>query len=165
MANKKYTNADVKSLKRNEIIELLKENNIEFDENENQSLYSLRSLLVEKAEVADETLSDEPTPMEETAEEVVEEAAEAAEAAEEEVVEEKVVETAEPEAAKPVENPIADKEVVHASFQNELSKRMATFGKAKQSVFAIELARRQGKVTGRISFAEELKLRKNKAKR
>lgn len=156
---KKYTNADVKSLKRNEIIELLKENNIEFNENENQSLYSLRSLLVEKAEVADETLSDEPTPMEETAEEVVKEAA-----AEEEVKEE-VVETAEPEAAKPVENPIADKEVVHASFQNELSKRMATFGKAKQSVFAIELARRQGKVTGRISFAEELKLRKNKAKR
>ena len=155
---KKYTNADVKSLKRNEIIELLKENNIEFNENENQSLYSLRSLLVEKAEVADETLSDEPTPMEETAEEAVEEV--------KEEVKEEVVETAEPEAAaKPVENPIADKEVAHASFQNELSKRMATFGKAKQSVFAIELARRQGKVTGRISFAEELKLRKNKAKR
>lgn len=147
MANKKYSNADVKSLKRDEVIKLLEENNIEFDKE--QSLFSLRSLLLE-VEV-DDNVEPEPAQVEE--------------ASQEEGVEGEASQDEEPAQVEEKPEPKVDKEVAHAAFQNELSKRMATFGRAKQSVFAIELARRQGKVTGKISFAEELKIRQNKARR
>ena len=146
---KKYKNEDLKSLKRDEIFDLLNKEDIKFDEK--ASLFALRGLLLNVEDSADAEVKETPveeTPVEETAEPVVEPVKEMAEP-------EPVVEP-----AKPV-----DGEVAHAAFQNELSKRMATFGRAKQSVFALELARRQGKVTGKISFAEELKIRQNKARR
>lgn len=151
---KKYKNEDLKSLKRDEIFDLLNKEDIKFDEK--ASLFALRGLLLNVEDGADAEVKETPvketpveeTPVEETAEPVVE----------------PVKEMAEPE---PVVEPVkpVDSEVAHAAFQNELSKRMATFGRAKQSVFALELARRQGKVTGKISFAEELKIRQNKARR
>lgn len=141
---KKYTNTDLKSLKRDEIIGLLKKEGVEFDET--QPFFSLRKLLLD-IEVEDNTA--EQADLFENSQPVAE-------------VAEPVAEVAEPVKE---EKPKVDKKVAHASFQNELSKRMATFGRAKQSVFSIELARRQGKVTGKISFEEELKLRRNKAKR
>lgn len=147
---KKYTNTDLKSLKREEVINLLKENNIEFDST--QSLFSLRALLLD-IEVEDE----QP-------EGADEQATESEDGTIDNYDDEEGVAGEESENPEP-EKPQVDKEVAHAAFQNELSKRMATFGRAKQSVFAIELARRQGKVTGKISFAEELKIRQNKARR
>lgn len=154
---KKYTNTDLKSLKREEVINLLKENNIKFDST--QSLFSLRALLLdievedEQPEVADEQATESEDG---TIDNYDDEKGVAGEESE----------NPEPEVEQPEpEKPQVDKEVAHAAFQNELSKRMATFGRAKQSVFSIELARRQGKVTGKISFAEELKIRQNKARR
>lgn len=157
---KKYTNTDVKSLKRDEIIKLLNENNIEFDST--QSLFSLRSLLLD-VEVAETEQAAEVAEVAEAAE--VAEVAEVEQAAEdfEGLNENTEIDSVEDE--EPVEEKPIDKEIAHAAFQNELSKRMATFGRAKQSVFSIELARRQGKITGKLSFAEELKIRQNKVRK
>lgn len=154
---KKYTNTDLKSLKREEVINLLKENNIEFDST--QSLFSLRALLLD-IEVEDEQPEGADEQATESEDGTIDNYDDEKSVAGEES------ENPEPEVEQPEpEKPQVDKEVAHAAFQNELSKRMATFGRAKQSVFSIELARRQGKVTGKISFAEELKIRQNKARR
>jgi hypothetical protein len=141
---KKYSNADLKSLKRDEIAVLLKKEGIDVDVN--QSLFVLRKLLLDlevedKPENAEGANEDKP------------ENVENAEGANEDKPEE------------PAEKTEAEKKEASAAFQSELSKRMATFGRATQSAFSIELARRQGKRTGRVSFAEELKLRQNKVRR
>ena len=143
---KKYKNEDLKSLKRDEIINLLKKENVEFDE-QKQSLFALRGLLL-NIDVEDESAPDYA----EMKAEVNEETEEMEQSEPEQAVEEK------PEQA-------VDEVVANSAFKNELSKRMAEFGRAELTVFDIELARRQGKVTGKISFEEELKIRQNKVRR
>ena len=153
---KKYSNSDIKSLKRTEIIELLKKEGVEFDES--MPFFSLRKLLLD-IEVAEEPKAEEPNlfnnsfPKEENVESI-------------KVEEPKKAEPKKAEPKKVVEQPKQNSPAARKSFNAELAKRMATFGKVhKNSPFELELARRKGKPQGAASFADELKARQIKARR
>jgi len=149
---KKYSNSDVKSLKRNEIVELLKKEGVEFDES--MQYFSLRKLLLEVEDgVEEEPKAEEPIKVEEPKVEEVK-------------VEEPKAEPKKVEPKKEVEQPKQNSVAARKSFNAELAKRMATFGKVhKNSPFELELARRKGKPQGAASFADELKARQIKARR
>ena len=152
---KKYSNSDIKSLKRTEIIELLKKEGVEFDES--MPFFSLRKLLleVEDGVVEEPKAEEEPIKVEEQPK--VEEPIK---------VEEPKVEPKKAEPKKEVEQPKQNSPAARKSFNAELAKRMAAFGKVhKNSPFELELARRKGKPQGAASFADELKARQIKARR
>lgn len=154
---KKYSNSDIKSLKRNEIIDLLKKEGVEFDET--MPFFSLRKLLLD-IEVEEEPKAEEPNlfnnsfPKEENEESIK--------------IEEQLKEEPKEEPKVVVENkqPKQNSAAARKSFNAELAKRMATFGKVhRNSPFELELARRKGKPQGSASFADELKARQIKARR
>ena len=151
---KKYSNSDIKSLKRNEIIDLLKKEGVEFDET--MPFFSLRKLLLdievaeEKSETEQPDLFNNSFPKEENEESIT--------------IEEQPKE--EPKVVVENEKPKQNSPAARKSFNAELAKRMATFGKVhRNSPFELELARRKGKPQGSASFADELKARQIKARR
>lgn len=151
---KKYSNSDIKSLKRNEIIDLLKKEGVEFDET--MPFFSLRKLLLdieveeEKSETEQPNLFNNSFPKEENEESIS--------------IEEQPKE--EPKVVVENKQPKQNSAAARKSFNAELAKRMATFGKVhRNSPFELELARRKGKPQGSASFADELKARQIKARR
>lgn len=155
---KKYSNSDIKSLKRNEIIDLLKKEGVEFDET--MPFFSLRKLLLdievedEKSETEQSDLFNNSFPKEENEESIK--------------IEEQLKEEPKEEPKVVVEDkqPKQNSAAARKSFNAELAKRMATFGKVhRNSPFELELARRKGKPQGSASFADELKARQIKARR
>lgn len=151
---KKYSNSDIKSLKRNEIIDLLKKEGVEFDET--MPFFSLRKLLLdieveeEKSETEQPDLFNNSFPKEENEESIT--------------IEEQSKE--EPKVVVENKKPNQNSPAARKSFNAELAKRMATFGKVhRNSPFELELARRKGKPQGSASFADELKARQIKARR
>lgn len=151
---KKYSNSDIKSLKRNEIIDLLKKEGVEFDET--MPFFSLRKLLLDieveeekSVETEQPNLFNNSFPKEEN---------------EESIKIEKPKE--EPKVIVENKQPKQNSAAARKSFNAELAKRMATFGKVhRNSPFELELARRKGKPQGAASFADELKARQIKARR
>lgn len=154
---KKYSNAEIKTLKRDDVVALLKQEGIVFDST--LPFFSLRKLLLDIDDnvVESDTKTYDNSYSKEDAVEHMEEV----------LVGESLIDNEQPKEQKKEVNVLNDEAGVSksASFNNELSKRLATFGRAHQSVFEIELAKRQGRLTGKISFEEELRIRQNKANR
>ncbi len=146
----KYTLDELKSLKKAEIVDLLKKEGIEFDPS--QTAVALRNLLLDAEDAvpaeAELDLSG-LAPAEEAAKE--EPQAEVAPLEKPEIEDAK--------AAKAAAEEKAIKAAADRAFEAELAKRMGRFGKVRATSFDLELARRRGKNT-KATFEEELRARR-----
>jgi hypothetical protein len=162
-----YTAKDLRSITKNELIELLKKEGIEYDAN--MPYFALRAKLLNKDENKDddsmarknnkveEIVKDNAT---EEVKEVIEEVKEVIE--EQAEVIEQPQEVKAPEETKPVSKPKPIGSGLKA-LRGELVKRKGGKGLGV-SAFSTELAKRKGqRVTG-VTFAQELKSRQLKYK-
>ena len=162
---KKYSKDEVNALKKAEVIDLLNKENVEYDNT--LSVNALRELLLNVEEFDEnETLKGnddnleiqkeiDAMPFEEEQEGNDSENKEGNNDADEK----------EEAPAKEVKATKEEKPISAIVFKNELAKRLSAFGKTTKSAMAVELAKRQGKLTNKLSFAEELRLRKLKARK
>lgn len=158
-----YTAKDLRSITKDELIELLKKEGIEYDET--MPYFALRAKLLNKDENKDDdSMARKNNKVEEVVKDNATEEVKIEEQPQEEKTEELKEEKSQQETEAPKAKPASKPKTAGSGLKtlhNELAKRKGGRGLGA-SAFATELARRKGERTTGVTFAQELKSRQLK---